>query len=172
MATFFFISWNYINCVTQETVVVGFGLFRHCNFAILFAVFLLERCSGYVRYVVGITVLIGIFPQFWDIHEELLLSPDLVLLFMSYVLRSIRLDYDSWSFCVVGSERNIHHNMSSFNESVGLGYLKTNAIEFVKYPSKWPLWSSQFNFHWSNRHQYYELMYSEQCKARGFTVWL
>lgn len=33
------------------------------------------------------------------------------------------------------SERNIHHNMSSFNESVGLGYLKTNAIEFVKYPS-------------------------------------
>lgn len=31
-------------------------------------------------------------------------------------------------------ERNIHHNMSSFNESVGLGYLKTNAIEFVKYP--------------------------------------
>lgn len=35
-------------------------------------------------------------------------------------------------FCF--SERNIHHNMSSFNESVGLGYLKTNAIEFVKYP--------------------------------------
>lgn len=32
------------------------------------------------------------------------------------------------------SEKNIHHNMSSFNESVGLGYLKTNAIEFVKYP--------------------------------------
>lgn len=31
-------------------------------------------------------------------------------------------------------ERNIHHNMSSFNESVGLGYLKTHAIEFVKYP--------------------------------------
>ncbi len=24
--------------------------------------------------------------------------------------------------------------MSSFNESVGLGYLRTNAIEFVKYP--------------------------------------
>lgn len=34
-------------------------------------------------------------------------------------------------------ERNIHHNMSSFNESVGLGYLKTNAIEFVKYPLNW-----------------------------------
>lgn len=30
-------------------------------------------------------------------------------------------------------EKNIHHNMSSFNESVGLGYLKTNAIEFVNY---------------------------------------
>lgn len=30
-------------------------------------------------------------------------------------------------------ERNIHHNMSSFNESVGLGYLKTNALEFVNY---------------------------------------
>lgn len=25
--------------------------------------------------------------------------------------------------------------MSSFNESVGLGYLKTHAIEFVKYPN-------------------------------------
>lgn len=32
------------------------------------------------------------------------------------------------------AEKNIHHNMSSFNESVGLGYLRTNAIEFVKYP--------------------------------------
>ncbi|XP_039546976.1 1-phosphatidylinositol 4,5-bisphosphate phosphodiesterase beta-4 isoform X2 [Pimephales promelas] len=30
-------------------------------------------------------------------------------------------------------ENNIHHNMSSFNESVGLGYLRTNAIEFVNY---------------------------------------
>ncbi|GAA6097893.1 1-phosphatidylinositol 4,5-bisphosphate phosphodiesterase beta-4 isoform X4 [Tachysurus ichikawai] len=34
----------------------------------------------------------------------------------------------------IAEEKNIHHNMSSFNESVGLGYLKTNAIEFVKYP--------------------------------------
>uniref|UniRef100_A0A3Q1FGT8 1-phosphatidylinositol 4,5-bisphosphate phosphodiesterase n=1 Tax=Acanthochromis polyacanthus TaxID=80966 RepID=A0A3Q1FGT8_9TELE len=33
----------------------------------------------------------------------------------------------------MAEERNIHHNMSSFNESVGLGYLKTNAIEFVNY---------------------------------------
>uniref|UniRef100_A0A1A8PPL5 Phosphoinositide phospholipase C n=1 Tax=Nothobranchius pienaari TaxID=704102 RepID=A0A1A8PPL5_9TELE len=33
----------------------------------------------------------------------------------------------------VAEERNIYHNMSSFNESVGLGYLKTNAIEFVNY---------------------------------------
>ncbi|NWV00660.1 PLCB4 phosphodiesterase, partial [Upupa epops] len=33
----------------------------------------------------------------------------------------------------VAEERNIHHNMSSFNESVGLGYLKTHAIEFVNY---------------------------------------
>ena len=32
------------------------------------------------------------------------------------------------------TERNIHYNMSSFNESVGLGYLKTHAIDFVKYP--------------------------------------
>ncbi|TSM77318.1 1-phosphatidylinositol 4,5-bisphosphate phosphodiesterase beta-4 [Bagarius yarrelli] len=31
-------------------------------------------------------------------------------------------------------KKNIHYNMSSFNESVGLGYLRTNAIEFVKYP--------------------------------------
>lgn len=37
-------------------------------------------------------------------------------------------------FALLFSEKNIHHNMSSFNESVGLGYLKTNAIEFVKYP--------------------------------------
>ncbi|XP_073528350.1 1-phosphatidylinositol 4,5-bisphosphate phosphodiesterase beta-4 isoform X4 [Phyllobates terribilis] len=33
----------------------------------------------------------------------------------------------------VAEERNIHFNMSSFNESVGLGYLKTHAIEFVNY---------------------------------------
>ncbi|XP_064196852.1 1-phosphatidylinositol 4,5-bisphosphate phosphodiesterase beta-4-like isoform X2 [Anguilla rostrata] len=33
----------------------------------------------------------------------------------------------------VAEERNVHHNMSSFNESVGLGYLKTNALEFVNY---------------------------------------
>ncbi|XP_056150712.1 1-phosphatidylinositol 4,5-bisphosphate phosphodiesterase beta-4-like [Lampris incognitus] len=33
----------------------------------------------------------------------------------------------------MAEERNIYHNMSSFNESVGLGYLKTNAIEFVNY---------------------------------------
>ncbi|XP_020488048.2 1-phosphatidylinositol 4,5-bisphosphate phosphodiesterase beta-4 isoform X2 [Labrus bergylta] len=33
----------------------------------------------------------------------------------------------------MAEEKNIHHNMSSFNESVGLGYLKTNAIEFVNY---------------------------------------
>ncbi|XP_069788560.1 1-phosphatidylinositol 4,5-bisphosphate phosphodiesterase beta-4 isoform X4 [Narcine bancroftii] len=33
----------------------------------------------------------------------------------------------------IAEERNIHYNMSSFNESVGLGYLKTHAIEFVNY---------------------------------------
>ncbi|XP_053315485.1 1-phosphatidylinositol 4,5-bisphosphate phosphodiesterase beta-4 [Spea bombifrons] len=33
----------------------------------------------------------------------------------------------------VAEEKNIHFNMSSFNESVGLGYLKTHAIEFVNY---------------------------------------
>ncbi|XP_029449368.1 1-phosphatidylinositol 4,5-bisphosphate phosphodiesterase beta-4 [Rhinatrema bivittatum] len=33
----------------------------------------------------------------------------------------------------VAEERNLHFNMSSFNESVGLGYLKTHAIEFVNY---------------------------------------
>uniref|UniRef100_A0A8C5SLG5 Phosphoinositide phospholipase C n=1 Tax=Laticauda laticaudata TaxID=8630 RepID=A0A8C5SLG5_LATLA len=33
----------------------------------------------------------------------------------------------------VAEEHNIHYNMSSFNESVGLGYLKTHAIEFVNY---------------------------------------
>lgn len=38
------------------------------------------------------------------------------------------------------TERNIHYNMSSFNESVGLGYLKTHAIEFVKYPYGKGVW--------------------------------
>ncbi|XP_035672368.1 1-phosphatidylinositol 4,5-bisphosphate phosphodiesterase beta-4-like isoform X1 [Branchiostoma floridae] len=33
----------------------------------------------------------------------------------------------------VAEDRNIHHNMSSFNESACLGYLKTSAIEFVNY---------------------------------------
>uniref|UniRef100_A0AAY4C9K8 Phosphoinositide phospholipase C n=1 Tax=Denticeps clupeoides TaxID=299321 RepID=A0AAY4C9K8_9TELE len=33
----------------------------------------------------------------------------------------------------VAEENNIHHNMSSFNETTGLGYLKTSAIEFVNY---------------------------------------
>lgn len=31
------------------------------------------------------------------------------------------------------SEKNIHHNMSSFSEPVGLNYLKTQAIDFVNY---------------------------------------
>ncbi|XP_047485673.1 1-phosphatidylinositol 4,5-bisphosphate phosphodiesterase-like [Penaeus chinensis] len=30
-------------------------------------------------------------------------------------------------------EKNVHHNMSSFSETMGLGYLKTQAIEFVNY---------------------------------------
>lgn len=38
------------------------------------------------------------------------------------------------AYLLFSTERNIHYNMSSFNESVGLGYLKTHAIEFVKYP--------------------------------------
>ncbi|XP_062379544.1 1-phosphatidylinositol 4,5-bisphosphate phosphodiesterase beta-4 [Sardina pilchardus] len=33
----------------------------------------------------------------------------------------------------VAEENNIHHNMSSFNETVCLGLLKTSAIEFVNY---------------------------------------
>nr|CFW94238.1 Eka-phospholipase C 1 protein [Euperipatoides kanangrensis] len=33
----------------------------------------------------------------------------------------------------VAEQRNVHHNMSSFNESAGLGYLKTSCIEFVNY---------------------------------------
>ena len=43
----------------------------------------------------------------------------------SYLLLSL------WLFWV---EKNIYYQMSSFNESVGLGLLKTDAIEFVKYP--------------------------------------
>ncbi|GIY42881.1 1-phosphatidylinositol 4,5-bisphosphate phosphodiesterase beta-4 [Caerostris extrusa] len=35
----------------------------------------------------------------------------------------------------VAEEKNIHHNMSSFAETAALGYLKSQAIEFVKYPS-------------------------------------
>ncbi|XP_038076534.1 1-phosphatidylinositol 4,5-bisphosphate phosphodiesterase beta-4-like isoform X1 [Patiria miniata] len=33
----------------------------------------------------------------------------------------------------VAEERNFHFNMSSFNEAVGLGYIKTSCIEFVNY---------------------------------------
>ncbi|KAB7495953.1 1-phosphatidylinositol 4,5-bisphosphate phosphodiesterase [Armadillidium nasatum] len=33
----------------------------------------------------------------------------------------------------VAEEKNIHHNMSSFSETNGLGYLKTQAIDFVNY---------------------------------------
>ncbi|XP_076621899.1 1-phosphatidylinositol 4,5-bisphosphate phosphodiesterase isoform X1 [Colletes latitarsis] len=33
----------------------------------------------------------------------------------------------------VRTEKNIHHNMSSFAENTGLNYLKTQAIEFVNY---------------------------------------
>ena len=33
----------------------------------------------------------------------------------------------------VSTEKNIHHNMSSFAETTGLNYLKTHAIEFVNY---------------------------------------
>ncbi|KAL8559637.1 1-phosphatidylinositol 4,5-bisphosphate phosphodiesterase beta-4 [Nucella lapillus] len=33
----------------------------------------------------------------------------------------------------IAEERNLHHHMSSFNENTGLGYLKTQAIEFVNY---------------------------------------
>ena len=32
------------------------------------------------------------------------------------------------------AERIIHYQMSSFNEGTGLGLLKTDAVEFVKYP--------------------------------------
>jgi len=35
---------------------------------------------------------------------------------------------------LVDVEKNIYYQMSSFNESVGLGLMKTDAIEFVKYP--------------------------------------
>ncbi|XP_069116571.1 1-phosphatidylinositol 4,5-bisphosphate phosphodiesterase beta-4-like isoform X2 [Argopecten irradians] len=33
----------------------------------------------------------------------------------------------------VAEERNIHYHMSSFNESTGLGYLKSHAVELVNY---------------------------------------
>ncbi|CAH0387583.1 unnamed protein product [Bemisia tabaci] len=33
----------------------------------------------------------------------------------------------------VAEQKNIHHNMSSFAENTGLGYLKSQAIEFVNY---------------------------------------
>ncbi|XP_018331608.1 1-phosphatidylinositol 4,5-bisphosphate phosphodiesterase isoform X2 [Agrilus planipennis] len=38
--------------------------------------------------------------------------------------------FQSWE---VAEKKNIHHNMSSFSEPVGLNYLKTSAIEFVNY---------------------------------------
>ncbi|XP_073980510.1 no receptor potential A isoform X1 [Rhodnius prolixus] len=33
----------------------------------------------------------------------------------------------------VADQKNIHHNMSSFAENTGIGYLKTQALEFVNY---------------------------------------
>jgi hypothetical protein len=68
------------------------------------------------------------------------------LLFVGY----FRLKLNSFSFpwkigdgfiCFLAiSDRNLHHHMSSFNENTGLGYLKTQAIEFVKYPThRWEL---------------------------------
>jgi hypothetical protein len=35
---------------------------------------------------------------------------------------------------VLLADRCMYFHMSSFNENVGLGYLKTQATEFVKYP--------------------------------------
>lgn len=40
--------------------------------------------------------------------------------------------YQCYDFLL--TDRNIHYHMSSFNENTGLGYLKTQAIELVKYP--------------------------------------
>lgn len=34
---------------------------------------------------------------------------------------------------LLSAEKNIHHNMSSFSETAGLGYLRSQAIEFVNY---------------------------------------
>jgi hypothetical protein len=33
---------------------------------------------------------------------------------------------------LVDAEKNVRHHMSSFNENVALGYLRQDAIEFVK----------------------------------------
>ncbi|KAI4802336.1 hypothetical protein KUCAC02_020184, partial [Chaenocephalus aceratus] len=61
--------------------------------------------------------------QSFDVAEGELPLPLLV-----FLLQSCFLYFQIWI-----NKGNIHHNMSSFNESVGLGYLKTNAIEFVNY---------------------------------------
>jgi len=47
-------------------------------------------------------------------------------------------------FCIL-AEKNIYHNMSSFNESVALGCLKQAAIELVKYAFKFFLFVLQHN---------------------------
>lgn len=39
-----------------------------------------------------------------------------------------------WPTFAFVSENVIHYHMSSFNETTGLGLLKTDPIEFVKYP--------------------------------------
>lgn len=56
-----------------------------------------------------------------------------VIIFIACLSVSLMAEFLSVSLLFF-TERNIHYNMSSFNESVGLGYLKTHAIEFVKYP--------------------------------------
>ena len=53
---------------------------------------------------------------------------NLVHLFLWSMPRTIALIHVS-----TVTEKNIHHNMSSFAETAGLGYLKSQAIEFVNY---------------------------------------
>lgn len=56
----------------------------------------------------------------------MLLKVSLKIYFLCYLLTNIKL-------ILKYLEKNIHHNMSSFAENTGLGYLKSQAIEFVNY---------------------------------------
>jgi len=76
-------------------------------------------CSGAYGWPrISTLPIVRLFDHFWYRLSQVVLE---------------RRPYDGCCCCCCLIEKNIHHNMSSFNESVALGCLKQAAIELVKY---------------------------------------